>query len=45
MKKGGIYSVEIGRSYRAIARERRGDYYWFWVGTHEDYNNFNFASL
>ena len=39
-KKGGVYTVEIGRSYRAIARERNGDFYWFWIGTHEDYNNF-----
>jgi hypothetical protein len=31
---------EIGRSYRALARERKGHYYWFWIGTHEDYNNF-----
>ncbi|PYI95403.1 MAG: hypothetical protein DME98_16845 [Verrucomicrobia bacterium] len=31
---------EIGRSYRALARERKGHYYWFWIGTHEDYNKF-----
>jgi hypothetical protein len=24
-KKGGVYTVEVGRSYRAIARERNGD--------------------
>ncbi len=41
-KKGGVYTVDIGRSYRAIARERSGKYYWFWIGTHEDYNNFKF---
>ena len=39
-KKGGVYTAEIGRSYRALARERRGHYYWFWIGTHEDYNKF-----
>jgi hypothetical protein len=39
-KKGGVYAVEIGRRYRAIARERHSDYYWFWIGTHEEYNNF-----
>ena len=39
-KKGGVYTAEIGRSYRALARERKGHYYWFWVGTHKDYNNF-----
>src|SRR6266403_6239260 len=37
-KKGSVYTAEIGRSYRALARERNGDYYWFWIGTHEDYN-------
>ena len=34
------YAAEIGRNYRALARERRGHYYWFWIGTHEDYNKF-----
>ena len=24
-KKGGVYTVEVGRSYRAIARERDGE--------------------
>jgi hypothetical protein len=41
-KKGAIYSVEIGRSYRALARERNAHYYWFWIGTHEEYNKFRF---
>jgi len=41
-KKGGIYTVEVGRGYRAIARERDGEYYWFWIGTHENYNRFRF---
>jgi len=41
-KKGGVYTVEVGRSYRAIARERDGEYYWFWIGTHEEYNRFRF---
>jgi hypothetical protein len=41
-KKGAVYTVEIGRSYRALARERNGHYYWFWIGTHEQYNQFQF---
>ena len=41
-KKGSIYTAEIGRSYRALARERAGTYYWFWIGTHEEYNRFRF---
>ncbi len=38
-KKGGVYTVEVGRSYRALARERNGEYYWFWIGTHEEYKS------
>jgi hypothetical protein len=41
-KKGGVHTAEVGRRYRAIARERNGDFYWFWIGTHEDYNHFQF---
>ena len=41
-KKGEVYTIEVGRSYRALARERNGHYYWFWIGTHEDYNKFQF---
>jgi hypothetical protein len=26
-KKGNVYTAEIGRSYRALARERNGHYY------------------
>jgi hypothetical protein len=41
-QKGGVYTVEVGQSYRAIARERNGKYYWFWIGTREEYNRFRF---
>jgi hypothetical protein len=41
-KKGRVYTVEIGRSYRALARERDGEFYWFWIGTREKYNHFRF---
>lgn len=37
-KKGSVFTAEIGRHYRVIARERHGDYYWFWIGSHEEYN-------
>ncbi|HYJ04618.1 MAG TPA: hypothetical protein VEX43_05760 [Chthoniobacterales bacterium] len=34
-----VWSVRIGPSYRALAR-RAGDLIvWFWIGTHEEYNN------
>ena len=36
--KGHVYTVEIGRSHRAIARFRDGAHYWFWIGSREAYN-------
>ena len=36
--KGRVYTVEIGRSHRAVARLRDGTYFWFWIGSHEAYN-------
>lgn len=38
-KKGEVYTVEVGRSWRAIARRKNDAWYWFWIGSHEDYNN------
>ena len=37
-RKGKVYTVEIGRSHRAIARLKDGTYYWFWIGSHEEYD-------
>ncbi len=37
-RKGGVWTAEVGRGYRAIARRRGNDVYWFWIGTHEAYN-------
>ena len=37
--KGKVWTVAIGRSYRAIARRFGNDPYWVWIGSHEDYNN------
>ncbi len=31
-KKGDVWTVEVGRNYRAIARKRGEDFYWFWIG-------------
>jgi len=41
-KKGEVYTAEVGRHYRAIARERGGEHFWFWIGSHEEYNKFRF---
>jgi hypothetical protein len=38
-KKGEVYTVEVGRSWRAIGRRRGNELYWFWIGSHEDYNH------
>jgi hypothetical protein len=34
---GGLWSVRITKSYRALARRRGDAFYWFWIGTHADY--------
>jgi hypothetical protein len=34
-----IYSVRIGLSYRAIGVKEGDTMIWFWIGSHEDYNN------
>ena len=32
-------SVRIGDHYRAVAQKHGDLVVWFWIGTHEDYNN------
>ena len=36
-KVGGFWSARVGRSYRALAIEDRGDFIWVWIGNHDDY--------
>jgi len=33
-----LWSVRIGRKYRALATIQDGDYIWFWIGTHAAYD-------
>jgi hypothetical protein len=33
-----IYSVRIGRGYRALGRKDGNEITWFWIGTHSDYD-------
>ena len=33
--KGKVWTVAIGRSYRAMARRLDNDLYWVWIGSHE----------
>lgn len=34
-----IYSVRIGYFHRAIGVKENETLIWFWIGSHEDYNN------
>lgn len=34
---GDVWSVRVTKSYRALARRRGDAFYWFWIGTHADY--------
>ena len=34
----GLCSVRVGMQYRALARVRRDTAYWFWLGTHNDFD-------
>jgi hypothetical protein len=34
----GLWSVRIGRDYRALGIPRPGAVFWFWIGSHADYD-------
>lgn len=34
---GNIYSARIGKNHRALCYLEGGIFYWYWVGTHADY--------
>lgn len=36
-QKGQVWTVDIGRSYTAIALREDDDFHWFWIGSHEAY--------
>ena len=33
-----LWSVRVGRSYRALATMQDGEYVWFWIGHHSTYD-------
>jgi len=35
---GNLWSVRITNDYRALALKKGEDYYWFWIGTHAEYD-------
>jgi hypothetical protein len=36
-KAGGVWSVRVGAGYRALALLQDGTFFWFWIGTHDEY--------
>ena len=36
-KTGTVWSVRIGAGYRAVALLQDDIFYWFWIGTHDQY--------
>jgi len=36
-KTGNAWSVRIGGGYRALALLDADTFYWFWIGTHDEY--------
>jgi hypothetical protein len=38
-QKGNVWTLDIGRSSRAIAYRDGNDFHRFWIGSHEEYNN------
>ncbi len=34
---GRYWSARVGASYRAVAVREAGDFFWFWIGDHDEY--------
>ena len=34
---GAFWSVRISASYRAVASRRGDEFFWFWIGSHDEY--------
>ena len=37
-KVGEVWSARVSSNYRALADTIDGGYYWFWIGSHADYD-------
>ncbi len=37
-KIGKLWSARVGAHYRALATEEDGDFVWFWIGNHDQYD-------
>ncbi len=36
--KDGLWSVRVGRSFRALALKKPSGFFWFWIGPHDEYD-------
>ena len=36
--KGELWSVRVGMHHRALALAHDGDFAWFWIGSHAEYD-------
>lgn len=35
---GNLWSVRVGRHYRALGLDKKESIVWFWIGSHSDYD-------
>jgi hypothetical protein len=46
---GPYWAVRVSRGYRALATRKDNDFYWFWIGPHDEYerllNEVTFTSV
>ena len=38
--KSQLWSVRVGKQYRALGREKPEGILWFWIGSHAEYDQF-----
>jgi hypothetical protein len=38
-KAGSVWVARVARGYRALALFREDTFFWFWVGSHDDYES------
>jgi hypothetical protein len=36
-KTGNVWSIRVGGGHRALALLEHDVFYWFWIGTHDEY--------
>jgi hypothetical protein len=41
-RRNGVCVARVGDHYRAVGLSEGDIIAWFWIGTHEEYNNFKF---